>query len=58
MGIGEGLVQLRTHKDVELAAEAVSDVADEALPLVPRGEVADGDGDAEPPGLPLLEALP
>lgn len=46
-----------THEDVELAAEAVGNLAEQPLPLVPLGEVADGPGNAESPGLPLLDAL-
>lgn len=37
---------MMTHEDVELAAEAVGDVAEQVLTPVPHGEVADGDGDA------------
>jgi hypothetical protein len=46
-----------THKDVETAAEPISDVANQALALIPYGHIADGAGDAESLGLPLLEAL-
>lgn len=48
---------LLTHEDVELAAEAVADLAEQPLPLVPLGEVANGARNAESPGLPLLDAL-
>lgn len=48
---------LLTHEDIELAADAVADLAEQPLPLVPLGEVADRAGNAESPGLPLLDAL-
>lgn len=48
---------MKRYEDVELAGEAVGDVADQALPLFPHGDVTDGAGDAESLGLPLLQAL-
>lgn len=46
-----------TYEDVQLAGEAVGDVAEQELALVAHGDVADGAGDAESPGFPLLQAL-
>jgi hypothetical protein len=45
------------HEDVEPAAEVVGDLAEEVLPLVTHGDVADGACNGELHGLPLLEAL-
>lgn len=45
------------YKDVELSREAAGDVAEQELALVAHGDVADGAGDAESLGFPLLQAL-